>query len=348
VRVVLLGPTGSGKDRLARCYHEHSSNAQGPFHVVNCGQLSKELIYAQLFGAKRGSFTGSTHDLIGAVQAASDGTLFLDEVNDMPKEVQSAVLRFLDRRGEYCRLGEENRPRTARNVQIVCATSADVRHKIDHGELREDLWYRIAERTVVVKPLAERREDVLAFLKSSVPGERREHTLERGPAANAVSVYDALTPAAQELVTSFGWRGNFRALESFVVRLPARAARQSIGLEACRDALADHGFDGVAPKSRTLVPTSEMSAERWQQVLTIASAAYGRDEGSPATWGGLIAFVERYLKPAFVAHLCKLEGAPALERSINLSELARQIDLKDGTTVKTHLLRYFRMLVTGR
>jgi DNA-binding NtrC family response regulator len=258
------------------------------------------------------------------------------------------VLRFLDRRGEYCRLGEENRPRTARNVQIVCATSADVRQKIDRGELREDLWYRIAERTVSVKPLSERREDVLAFLKSSVPGERREHTLERGAMASAVSVYDALTPPAQQLVESFGWRGNFRALESFVVRLPARAGRQSIGLEACRDALADHGSDGMAPKHWNGVPASEMTAERWQQVLTIASSAYARDEGSPATWGALIAFVERYLKPAFVAHLCKLEGARTLERSINLSELARQLDLKDGTTVKTHLLRYFRMQMTGR
>lgn len=347
VRVVLLGPTGSGKDRLARCYHEHSSLAHGPFHAVNCGQLSKELIYAQLFGAKKGSFTGATHDVIGAVQAASDGTLFLDEVSDMPKEVQSAVLRFLDRRGEYCRLGEEDRPRTARNVQIVCATSADVRQKIERGELREDLWYRIAERTVVVKPLSERREDVLAFLKSSLPGERREQTLERGAGAG-VSVYDALTGAAREVVENFGWRGNFRSLESFVVRLPAGAGRQSIGLETCRDALADHGSGGRTPQDWPSAPASEMSSERWQQVLTLASAAYARDEGSPATWGALLAFVERYLKPAFVAHLCKLEHARTLERSVNLSQLARQLDLKDGTTVKTHLLRYFGMLMTGR
>ncbi|HMJ09749.1 MAG TPA: sigma 54-interacting transcriptional regulator [Polyangiaceae bacterium] len=341
MRVVLLGPTGAGKDRLARCYHEHSPGARGPFHAVNCAQLSKDLIYAQLFGAKRGSFTGSTQDLVGAVQAASDGTLFLDEVSEMPAEVQGAVLRFLDRRGEYHRLGEEQRARTARNVQIVCATSADITDKLARGELREDLWYRIAERTVVVKPLSERPEDVLAFLKSSVPGERREESLERGGTSLAVSAYDALTPAALELVTRSGWRGNFRSLESFVVRLPTRADHHSIGVDVCRAALAE-AAGGVAPvKAQLGAARSELSGERWHTVLSMAQRAYEADEGTPSTWGSLVSFLERYLKPAFVAHACGLERARGLERNTNLSELARQLDLKDGTTVKTHLQRYF-------
>jgi DNA-binding NtrC family response regulator len=341
LRVVLLGPTGAGKDRLARCFHEHSPQARGPFHAVNCAQLSKELIYAQLFGAKKGSFTGSTHDLVGAVQAAADGTLFLDELSEMPKDVQSAVLRFLDRRGEYYRLGEEHRARTAGNVQIVCATSADVQDKIARGELREDLWYRIAERAIVVRGLAERPADVAAFLKSSRPGERREESLERGFGPGAVSAYDALTPAALDLLSRAPWRGNFRSLESFVLRLPARAARHSIDVVACRSALAQEAPPAASSRSAAGSFHPEMSAERWDEILRAAPATIESHEGRPATWGGLVCFIDRYLKPAFVAHACGLERARAIDRSTNLSDLARQLDLKDGTTVKTHLSRYF-------
>jgi DNA-binding NtrC family response regulator len=341
LRLVLLGPSGAGKDRLARCYHEHSRQTRGPFHAVNCGQLSKELMYAQLFGAAKGSFTGATRDVIGAVEAAADGTLFLDEVAEMPKDVQVALLRFLDRRGEYHRLGEEHRPRTARNVQIVCATNDDVIGKLGRGELREDFWYRIAECTVSVAPLSERPEDVALYLRDSVPGERREDTLQRRHAPGILSTYDALSPPARARVLAEKWPGNFRSLENFVVRLPLGAGRESIDLATCARALDD----GLGASSRPRPPGTTLPVQSDEGVLKRALEraleAFDADPHGTRGWGTLVHFVERHLKPAFVAHACGLDAAHELPSGTNLSELARRLDLKDGTTVRTHLIRYF-------
>jgi hypothetical protein len=164
MRLMLLGPTGAGKDRLARCYHKHSRQHRGPYATVNCALLRENLLYSQLFGAKKGSFTGAVTDLVGVVEAANDGTLFLDEVGDMDLEVQKALLRFLDSRGEYYRLGDTQARHT--NVQIVCATNAPLDNAaLRHGKFRDDLWYRLAVKVVRVPPLAERHEDIVAYLK---------------------------------------------------------------------------------------------------------------------------------------------------------------------------------------
>jgi DNA-binding NtrC family response regulator len=343
MRLVLLGPSGAGKDRLARCYHEHSRQARGPFHAVNCGQLSKELMYAQLFGAVKGSFTGATRDVLGAVEAAAEGTLFLDEIAQTPKDVQVALLRFLDRRGEYHRLGEEHRPRTARNVQIVCATNEDVRSLVERGQLREDFWYRIAECTVRIPGLAERPEDVVLYLKDSVPGERRDDTLQRPRERRAVSTYDALAPAALERVLVEPWPGNFRSLETFVMRLPLRASRHGIDLTTCARALED----GLRARS-SRIPSAAVEPQGDEDVLKRslqrALQAFEVEGQSVQGWGALVQFVERYLKPSFVAHACGLADMRDLPNGTNLSELARRLDLKDGTTVRTHLARYFRRL----
>lgn len=344
LRLVLLGPSGAGKDRLARCYHEHSRQTRGPFHAVNCGQLSKELMYAQLFGAAKGSFTGATRDVIGAVEAAADGTLFLDEVAEMPKDVQVALLRFLDRRGEYHRLGEEHQPRTAQNVQIVCATNDDVLGKLARGELREDFWYRIAECTVSVAPLAERPEDVALYLKNSVPGERREDTLQRRHAPETISTYDALSPPALARVLAEKWPGNFRSLENFVVRLPLRSARESIDLTTCARALDDGLGASHRPRQaldRGATLPAQSDEDVLKRALEHALEAFDRDPHGTRGWGTLVHFVERHLKPAFVAQACGLHAASDLPSGTNLSELARRLDLKDGTTVRTHLTRYF-------
>jgi DNA-binding NtrC family response regulator len=341
LRLVLLGPSGAGKDRMARCYHEHSRQSRGPFHAVNCGQLSKELMYAQLFGAAKGSFTGATRDVIGAVEAAADGTLFLDEVAEMPKDVQVALLRFLDRRGEYHRLGEEHRLRTAHNVQIVCATNDDVQGLLGRGELREDFWYRIAECTVSIAPLSERPQDVALFLRRSVPGERREDTLQRAHAPAVPSTYDALSPPALARVLAERWPGNFRSLENFVVRLPLRAGHGSIDLATCARALDD----GLGASHRPRQPGTTLPVQSdeavLKQALERALEAFDADPHGTRGWGTLVHFVERHLKPAFVARACGLDAARDLPSGTNLSELARRLDLKDGTTVRTHLTRYF-------
>jgi hypothetical protein len=321
-RLLLLGPSGSGKERLAECYHRHSRRHDGPFKPVHCGLIEKEMIFIQLFGSARGSFTGSVRDAAGAVEAAHGGTLFLDEVAELNPRVQTALLRFLDRRGEYERLGE-TRARHA-DVQIVAATSVDLRQAVGAGTFREDLWYRFTGSVVQVPPLRERPLDLLAFLRGRqlTPG---------------LSAYDALSAPALERVLAHGWPGNFRELDNFVARLPAVRAR-GIDEKTCLAALAE-GTTG--PSFTPASPSPDRASFR--ELAMAAAAAYAEDHagGAPARLGDIKDFVDGYLKPLFVAHGCGLADRSELPAGVNYSALARALDIADGTTVKRSLQRYF-------
>ena len=329
VRVMLLGSTGAGKERLARCYHRHSRQHRGPYVSVNCALLKEGLLYAQLFGAKRGSFTGATADVVGLIESAHEGTLFLDEVGDMDREVQKALLRFLDTRGEYQRLGE-SQVRHA-NVQIVCATNLpldDAEYR--RGRFRDDLWYRLGVKVVRIPPLTQRPEDILAFL--------RLRTLRGGQ----IRVYDALSPDAIRHVVSDPLPGNFRDLENFVDRLPPTAFPGAIDAATCAAALQEgrKPLPGRAPGSRPITASGGAGAD-WEQICSLAIAAFRQDHGdTPRNWGQVQMFVEKYVKPIFVAHSCDLAGASDLSKTTNYSELARRLLIADGSTVKSHLLRY--------
>jgi DNA-binding NtrC family response regulator len=327
MRLMLLGPTGAGKERLARCYHKHSRQHRGPYSAVNCALLRENLLYAQLFGAKKGSFTGAVTDLVGVVEAANDGTLFLDEVGDMDLEVQKALLRFLDSRGEYYRLGD-SQPRHA-NVQIVCATNVGLDDAaVRIGRFRDDLWYRLAVKVVRIPPLAKRHEDIVAYLKL------------RPLRGGQIKAYDALSPAALRHVLADPWPGNFRDLENFIERLPAYATAGSLTVEACSAALSEGRSSGsVPPPSVRSSPVQ--SPTSWNDMIETAFAAFEEDNGAaPRSWGQLQNFTEKYLKPVFVATSSDLQDLNELSRTVNCSEIARRLDIGDGTTVKLHLLRY--------
>lgn len=326
-RLVLIGPTGSGKDQLARCYHIHSRQTRGPYASLNCGLLKENLLFAQLFGAKRGSFTGCVTDIAGVVETAHEGTLFLDEIGEMDLEVQKALLRFLDSKGEYQRLGDP-KPRRA-NVQIVCATNVELDNpQRRQGRFREDLWYRIAGKVVHVPPLRMRPDDLTAML--------RLRTIK----GSTLKVYDALTPAALRRVMEYDWPGNFRDLESFMERLPSSSRMHSIDAEACSAILRD-GRSESRLLPREAESSSEPSAPQWEELVGIALAAFVRDHGQqPKSWGQITQLTERYVKPVFIAHATGLTQIDELHKHINCSELARRLNIADGTTVKQHLQRY--------
>lgn len=155
--VLIRGETGSGKELIARAIHAESERRDGPFNQHNCAQLSKEMARSELFGHKKGAFTGATADHIGIAEASRQGTLFLDEVGEIDLDVQPQLLRFLAL-GEVCRLGE-NRPRLV-DVNIVCASNVDFESMVREGRFREDLWHRIDAMKIHVKPLRQRLEDV--------------------------------------------------------------------------------------------------------------------------------------------------------------------------------------------
>ena len=335
-RVMLLGPTGAGKDRLARCYHLHSRQHSGPYATLNCALLKENLLYAQLFGAKKGSFTGCVSDIAGIVEASHEGTLFLDEIGDLDMDVQKALLRFLDSRGEYQRLGE---PRTRRvNVQIVCATNVDLDDPQKRlGHFRDDLWYRLAVKVVRIPPLRERRDDITAYL--------RTRTLP----ASSLRIYDALTPAALQLVLQDAWPGNFRDLENFVERLPAASRQQSIDLEDCAAALREGRGGPLKTDSEPELRPGAAPPGSWQEVSAIAISAFIKDHGlQPRSWGQIQLYTEKYLKPVFVAHAIGLSQLDDPNKSHNYSELARRLNIADGTTVKMHLQRYLERFVKKR
>jgi len=327
IRLMILGPTGAGKDRLARCFHKHSRQHRGPYAAVNCGLLKENLLYAQLFGAKKGAYTGAVQDVVGVVEAAHEGTLFLDEIGEMDLGVQKALMRFLGSRGEYQRLGDTQTRRA--HVQIVCATNAPLDNPAERrGKFRDDLWYRLAVKVVHVPPLSERREDVLGFLKAR---------FLRGGQIRAI---DALSPAALQMVLKDPWPGNFRDLENFVDRLPATALPGALDEKTCGAALHEGRRPTGLPSGPTRIVQAPQAGD-WQQISRIANAAFEEDHGGvPKSWGQLQTYVEKYFKPVFIAHSCGLNELHELSKNVNYSELARRLNIADGTTVKMHLVRY--------
>ncbi len=305
-RVMLVGASGVGKEGLARVYHRHAGRA-GPFIARNCGMLTPELARSELFGSEPGAFTGATRRVVGAVERAQGGTLFLDELFEMPAEVQPMLLRFLDR-GEFERLGDYGGTRHS-DAAIVSATNREPAAALERGEFRVDLWYRLSNELVEVAPLEERPEDVRALLEARVtrPG---------------VPALETLEPEALEVVLGHRWPGNFRELESFVVRLDG----SRVNAAQCRELLA-RGTPGglVEPAARAPAP-SEVA---WGAALERAVAAFAEDCGhGPASWDDVKELVEKYLKPLLFA---RLTGAQA---GSDVKALAQRSGADRGTVGK--------------
>jgi transcriptional regulator with GAF, ATPase, and Fis domain len=200
VTVLLTGESGTGKEVLARAIHAHSHRRDGPFVAVNCAALPGELLEAELFGHVRGAFTGAVRDRAGRFELATDGTLFLDEVGDVPLHLQVKLLRVLQER-TFERVGE-SRPRTS-NARIVAATNRDLRRAVEAGTFREDLYYRLRVFPVELPPLRERREDIepLAGMLLGRVGGRHGRALR-------------FSPDALRAILGYPWPGNVRELEN--------------------------------------------------------------------------------------------------------------------------------------
>jgi len=326
IRLLLIGPSGSGKDGLARCYHRHSRRS-GPFIAKNCSMLSRELLRAELFGAEQGAFTGAVRRIVGAVEACHGGTLFLDEIGEMSSDIQPFLLSFLDR-GEYERMGSYDALRST-DVRLVCATNKDLRAATLRGEFRDDLWYRIAGQVVHVPPLRERPEDVEAFLRGQVLDKR-------------VDQWTALDEAARRAVLEHGWGGNFRELGAFAMRMPREAGPGSVGLAACRALL---GEVALTPLAAPPSPAPVSDALDLARLAGDAAQHFQADHGHDLRrWDDVKECIERYLKPLLFA---ELSGARGLERRADavIPALADAIDADRGTVLK-HLNRYFERFRT--
>lgn len=198
VSVMVLGPTGTGKELVARALHQCSARRQGPFAIIHCGALSSELLESELFGHLKGSFTGAHRDQPGLVETAHGGTLFLDEVGEMPPAMQVKLLRFLQE-GTFLPVG--GRETKKADVRVVSATHRDLEGMIQDGGFREDLFYRLKGVVMRIPPLAERGMDVPLLAA---------HFLRR------VAPQALFAPDAQAWLATQPWPGNVRQLRALV------------------------------------------------------------------------------------------------------------------------------------
>src|SRR5579863_1156316 len=204
--VLLTGESGTGKELLAKAIHQNSLRASKPFITINCGAIPENLIESELFGHRKGSFTGALADHTGKFETANQGTVFLDEIGELPINLQVRLLRVIQER-EIDKIGFP-KPIPI-NVRIIAATNRDLRARIDDGQFREDLFYRLSVVAIELPPLRERRDDIPLLL---------QHFLRKHCEHYKLAV-PSLTDDAVDLLTRYAWPGNVRELENVIERL---------------------------------------------------------------------------------------------------------------------------------
>src|SRR5262249_38346297 len=246
--VMILGETGTGKELVARTLFEKSQRAAMPFVPVNCGALSEHLVESELFGHRRGAFTGADRDHKGLFEVANGGTLLLDEVGELNKNVQVKLLRFLES-GEIRRVGETEPFRT--DVRVLCATNRDLRTMIKADEFREDLYFRINTFEIRLPPLRERRPDIPSLAR---------HLLARAARRPFEQVAELLSPEAIDTLLEHDWPGNVRELANVMEHAYIIASGARIEPEHLPHHIRHHAIAAPATISIAQAPVGEPAA----------------------------------------------------------------------------------------
>ncbi len=234
--VLITGESGTGKEVMARAIHSNSPSHAGPFVATNCAAIPADLLESELFGHVRGAFTGAVRDRVGRFEAARDGTIFLDEIGDMPPTLQVKLLRVLQER-TFERVGESaSRPMEAR---VIAATNVDLKEAIAAGRFRDDLYYRLRVVPIHIPPLREREEDIEPLAR---------HMLARVAAREGRAV--RLSRDAIETLRRYPWPGNIRELENAIEFAVATCQKQTVQVDDLPPELLDEGAALVQPLPR--------------------------------------------------------------------------------------------------
>lgn len=268
--VLICGENGTGKELVARTIHQRGPWRERPFLAVNCGALSETLLESQLFGHRRGAFTGAVDDHEGVFQAAHGGTLFLDEVTEIPLPLQVKFLRAIQER-EVTPLGSTRAVKV--DVRLIAATNRDIEEAVGHGTFRSDLFYRLNVVTIHLPPLRERPEDIPLLVEHFVQRFSRDYGVEP----------KRVTSAAMERLLVYSWPGNIRELQNTIERAFALSRAPEIGIEDLpqrvrEGANAAHPQLAAPAASKEFVPLAEL--ERRAIVAALARAAGNKSEAA--------------------------------------------------------------------
>src|ERR687884_1507431 len=265
--VLITGESGTGKELVARAIHAKSERAKGPFFALNCAALPKDILENELFGHEKGAFTGSTNEKPGAFELASGGTLFLDEVAEMAPDIQVKLLRALESRTVRRLGGKKEIPV---DIRIVAATNKDVQKALSEGDLREDLYYRLAVVDISLPPLRERVGDVQLLANEFLARFAQQN-------GKKIAGFD---DAAMDWILSYHWPGNVRELKNAVERAVIMARGPTIGIN---DILPRHmRTSGEVPTTVTLSVGASLADARRQLLLRTFAMTGGKPSPYPA------------------------------------------------------------------
>jgi len=250
--VLITGESGTGKELVARAIHFTSERANGRFLPINCGALPENLLESELFGYKRGAFTGAMNEKVGLLKSADKGTVFLDEIGDMPPSLQVKLLRVLQER-DFERLGGTRTIKV--DVRLLAATNRDLRAALEDGTFREDLYYRLNVVFINIPPLREHKEDIpgLAnlFLARFAKDSGRSETIT------------GISPAAMQLLVGHYWPGNVRELQNVIERACALASGSQLEVG---DIQLDLPRNRSAAASDRFLPEG-MTLDQWEDEM---------------------------------------------------------------------------------
>jgi DNA-binding NtrC family response regulator len=252
--VLICGETGTGKELLAKAIHHNSRRKEGPFVVINCGAIPKDLLESELFGHTQGSFTGAIANKRGRVEMAEGGTLFLDEIGELPLELQVKLLRLIQQ-GEIEKVGSTSM--THVNVRIVAATNRNLKAMVEDGVFREDLYYRLAVIPLEIPPLRERAEDIPELAQHLFLQLREKHGRpELRLPASLLSFF-----------AGYSWPGNVRELENVIERLVVLTTGNEIALEDLPESLRRE--KAAVDELRLDLPAERLSLEGVEKELIV-------------------------------------------------------------------------------
>jgi DNA-binding NtrC family response regulator len=256
--VLLGGESGVGKDMVARAIHQHSRRVNGPFIKINCTAIPENLLESELFGYEKGAFTGATTTKPGKFELADKGTIFLDEIGDMPGSLQVKLLRVLQER-EFERLGGTRTIKV--DVRVVAATNQDLRAALEQGTFREDLYYRLNVVPISIPPLREHKEDIPYLV---------DHFIGRFAESSGKAI-GGITPEALKLLVDFHWPGNVRELENIIERAVVMTSGTRIETADIRLDVARPGGNSSASvadeNSATMFLPEGMTLEQYEDKL---------------------------------------------------------------------------------